>query len=143
MIPDNFKINIKNDLQPKSSVLYFPINLQENFISSIVAQTILDELVYFLNYEDYLSKKKLIIKIIITIIIIIKIILILDRPLHIVWPHRWEHDKNPEEFFNALFKLHEMEIDFRLHVIGEQFSEIPGLNINILRLLSLLIYSLF
>ena len=50
---------------------------------------------------------------------------ILERPINILWNHRWEHDKNPDEFFNALFKLNELGINFRLHVIGEHYNEIP------------------
>ena len=37
-----------------------------------------------------------------------------------------EFDKNPEQFFNALFKLNELNLDFRLNIIGEQFSQTPG-----------------
>lgn len=47
-----------------------------------------------------------------------------SAPLHIVWPHRWEHDKNPMDFFNVLFELQKDHI-FQLSVIGELFSEIP------------------
>ncbi len=38
----------------------------------------------------------------------------------------WEHDKNPEEFFNVLMKLDELKIDFYLHVIGENYNQVPG-----------------
>ena len=48
--------------------------------------------------------------------------------MHILWSHRWEHDKNPEDFFESLFKLDEIGINFRLHVIGEQFTDIPGID---------------
>ena len=48
-----------------------------------------------------------------------------DAPLTIVWNHRWEHDKNPEEFFAALFALSARRIDFRLVVLGQRFSRTP------------------
>lgn len=46
-------------------------------------------------------------------------------PLRILWAARWEHDKNPEDFFEALKILKAQGIDFRLSVIGEQFRELP------------------
>lgn len=46
-------------------------------------------------------------------------------PLRILWAARWEHDKNPEDFFEALKILKARGIDFRLSVIGEQFREVP------------------
>ena len=45
--------------------------------------------------------------------------------LTIVWNHRWEYDKAPERMFAALLKLHEDGVDFRVHVIGQQFREQP------------------
>lgn len=46
-------------------------------------------------------------------------------PLRILWAARWEHDKNPETFFDALRLLESRGVDFRISVVGEQFREIP------------------
>ncbi|CAD5111148.1 DgyrCDS486 [Dimorphilus gyrociliatus] len=48
-------------------------------------------------------------------------------PIHFVWPHRWEHDKNPDLFFNTLFKLLEEGLDFKVSILGEQYEEIPAI----------------
>jgi glycosyltransferase involved in cell wall biosynthesis len=48
-----------------------------------------------------------------------------DRPFTIVWNHRWEYDKAPERMFAALLALHEAGLDFRVHVIGQQFRNQP------------------
>lgn len=47
-------------------------------------------------------------------------------PLRILWAARWEHDKDPELFFNAMRELKADGINFRLNVIGEQFHDVPG-----------------
>ncbi|NTV15615.1 MAG: DUF3524 domain-containing protein [Desulfobulbaceae bacterium] len=43
----------------------------------------------------------------------------------IVWNQRWEHDKNPEEFFSNLFELVAGGVKFRLVVLGESFRTTP------------------
>lgn len=50
----------------------------------------------------------------------------LPGPLHIVWAARWEHDKNPEDFFAAIAQLMAGGADFRVSVIGEQFRDVPA-----------------
>lgn len=44
----------------------------------------------------------------------------------IVWNHRWEHDKGPEEFFAALYFLKRQEVDFKLIVLGQSFDRRPA-----------------
>ncbi len=48
-----------------------------------------------------------------------------DKSIKIVWNHRWEHDKNPEEFFDALLALKARDVRFKLIVLGESFRYIP------------------
>jgi glycosyltransferase involved in cell wall biosynthesis len=47
------------------------------------------------------------------------------RPL-VVWNHRWEYDKNPEEFFRVLRILASRGLDFDVALLGESFDEIPA-----------------
>jgi glycosyltransferase involved in cell wall biosynthesis len=43
----------------------------------------------------------------------------------ILWNHRWEHDKNPEIFFEALYDIDREGVDFGLVVLGEAFERQP------------------
>lgn len=45
----------------------------------------------------------------------------------IVWPHRWEHDKDPETFFSAVMQLAGEGADFEVVVAGQSFRETEGL----------------
>ena len=47
-----------------------------------------------------------------------------DLPV-VVWNHRWEHDKNPDEFFEGLRNLKQKNIKFKLIVLGQSFNNSP------------------
>lgn len=47
------------------------------------------------------------------------------RPPLILWNHRWEYDKNPEEFFATLYRLQEENFSFEVAVLGESFRNCP------------------
>ena len=46
------------------------------------------------------------------------------RPL-VLWNHRWEYDKNPDEFFRALRAVRSRGHDFDIALLGESFDAIP------------------
>ncbi|MBN1164608.1 MAG: DUF3524 domain-containing protein [Candidatus Krumholzibacteriota bacterium] len=48
-----------------------------------------------------------------------------QSPALILWNHRWEYDKNPQDFFRALFILDKEGLDFELAVLGESFEQEP------------------
>jgi glycosyltransferase involved in cell wall biosynthesis len=48
-----------------------------------------------------------------------------ERPVTILWNHRWEFDKQPEVFFRVLGRLADEGLAFRLHVVGENFQVKP------------------
>lgn len=43
----------------------------------------------------------------------------------VVWNHRWEYDKNPDAFFNALETVRNRGRRFRLALLGERYGRIP------------------
>lgn len=45
----------------------------------------------------------------------------------IVWPHRWEHDKDPASFFSAVVELAREGLDFEVAVAGQSFRETDAL----------------
>lgn len=48
-----------------------------------------------------------------------------NRPARVIWNHRWEYDKNPEDFFTALYTLSAEGVPFELAVMGQQFRQSP------------------
>ncbi len=47
-----------------------------------------------------------------------------DIPI-LLWNHRWEYDKNPEDFFSILFELKEEGFLFELIILGEKYKRYP------------------
>jgi len=47
-----------------------------------------------------------------------------EYPL-ILWNHRWEYDKNPDEFFDILKQLKERGVKFKLVVLGKAYQKRP------------------
>lgn len=43
----------------------------------------------------------------------------------ILWNHRWEYDKNPEDFFKALNILKDRGLNFKVALLGENFRKSP------------------
>jgi glycosyltransferase involved in cell wall biosynthesis len=48
-----------------------------------------------------------------------------SHPPLILWNQRWEYDKNPGDFFRALYAIKEEGIPFRLALCGQQFGQRP------------------
>ena len=47
------------------------------------------------------------------------------KPPLVLWNHRWEYDKNPDEFFQALYRLHAEGLDFEVAILGESYRKYP------------------
>jgi glycosyltransferase involved in cell wall biosynthesis len=47
------------------------------------------------------------------------------EPPLILWNQRWEYDKNPADFFDALYAIAAQNIPFRLALCGENFRRVP------------------
>lgn len=49
----------------------------------------------------------------------------LEGPVRILWNHRWEYDKAPDRFFEAIGQLDAKGYAFELVVMGQQFKRAP------------------
>lgn len=89
--------NLADQIRKKSRVLYFPIVVPIYNPTPIEAVTVHDS-------TEAAS-----------------------RELTILWNHRWEYDKNPDDFFLTLFQLIEECTAFRVIVMGESFRNSPAI----------------
>ena len=48
----------------------------------------------------------------------------IKKPALVVWPHRWEHDKGPDELLEIALRFSE-PLDLRWIILGESFRDIP------------------
>jgi glycosyltransferase involved in cell wall biosynthesis len=46
-------------------------------------------------------------------------------PLRLVWPHRFEHDKNPAELFGVLVELAAEGLPFEVAAVGRSYRDVP------------------
>lgn len=46
-------------------------------------------------------------------------------PPIVLWNQRWEYDKDPQTFFQALYRLADEGLDFRVILAGENFRNVP------------------
>lgn len=46
-------------------------------------------------------------------------------PPKILWNHRWEYDKDPDTFFEIIFRMADESVDFQLVVLGESYAKTP------------------
>lgn len=96
-MPDMALAGWENHIKDKTTILYPPLDFQE--IDQVAAE------------RPRLYAKD-----------------VSDNPVPIiVWNHRWEHDKNPELFFETLFDLQREGVPFRVIVAGESFTRQPDI----------------
>lgn len=43
----------------------------------------------------------------------------------ILWTHRWEYDKNPDDLYKSLLILRDRGVDFKLIIMGLQYKDYP------------------
>ncbi len=43
----------------------------------------------------------------------------------IIWNHRWEFDKNPRDFFDALKRVKQKGVVFHIALLGQVFNDVP------------------
>lgn len=96
-IPDSSQrvLGLREDIAPKCRVLHFPV---EAPVFSATAEAVKRRCVGVDAAGVVASVPK--------------------PRLRVGWNHRWEYDKNPAEFFEALKSLHDKGMDFEVVVLG-------------------------
>lgn len=46
-------------------------------------------------------------------------------PIRVLWPHRWEHDKGPDELL-AIAERESERLNLRWTILGERYRKVPG-----------------
>ncbi|CAB4018080.1 Hypothetical predicted protein, partial [Paramuricea clavata] len=103
LMPDFRPKNIQGKIRSKSKVLYYPVALIDDNIF-LKEERVTENCEVLAERAEFPADQE---------------------TLHIVWPHRWEHDKDPELFFNTMFQLSDLGVTFRLSVLGQVFKDVP------------------
>lgn len=54
-----------------------------------------------------------------------------SKPITLVWNHRWEYDKGPDRLLALLATLELRHLDYKIHIIGQQFRKQPEAFVHI------------
>ena len=137
LIPDHRPIGVVERIRDKCSVLYFPLepNLHHNIQIREQTKKAFNDMGINTTDSPQLdttdvpqagtttpqlcsSRSTLLSQ---------KLTCLLATPcLHILWPHRWEHDKGPDEFCAVLRKLLDARLDFVVSILGSHTNDIPA-----------------
>lgn len=126
LMPDYRPQGLNEIIRPKCRVVYFPLMAPDQLCEASSANDLHEQ-------EDDLKQKNSLSDTSVKKISCVKMNVSpvshseLSRPLHIVWAHRWEHDKGPNLFFRAIYQLADQGLQFKISVIGQTFSEVPGI----------------
>lgn len=49
-----------------------------------------------------------------------------NKPIKLIWNHRWEYDKGPDRLWCFLKELESRDIAFEINIVGEKFRNVPS-----------------